>query len=348
MPRIRGVRSSKKGLTKRFGESFKHQYTQDFGSPPSGTGATKAASLQLQPIEEFMKEALDWESIDNVPLGVFTPAMAGLGSASNKGIKPRSLEGLKDMAIGTASGAIPAYIAKKLGGTELEQLLAGSTGVLAHHLLAPKKERGFSAVSKMGHLKNSSLDSYTALKYAPSAGAALGGALGFLTAPEGSGMSGAARGALGGYAGAHAGRYIGASMPYGSGLTESLLKLMKTKGDISSVSSSVGKDILKETLAPGLTGAALGSLFGYNLLKPSHESEKEAAESDSSDRLEYETIVHMVAEAYDVDLTTPEGLENLPVIMREADKLLQKHEQLETAEDELTEQMAGEEKQETM
>ena len=49
----------------------------------------------------------------------------------------------------------------------------------------------------------------------------------------------------------------------------------------------------------------------------------------------------MVAEAYKVDLSTPEGLEQLPTIMREADHILLKHKNLENHETAVNAQICG-------
>lgn len=69
------------------------------------------------------------------------------------------------------------------------------------------------------------------------------------------------------------------------------------------------------------------------------DSEKSASEEKEvpSERLEYETIVKMIAESHCIDLTTPEGIELLPIIMRETDHVLQQHKKLEAAENEIKE-----------
>jgi hypothetical protein len=68
------------------------------------------------------------------------------------------------------------------------------------------------------------------------------------------------------------------------------------------------------------------------------EVEKEA---ESHDSVEYHEILKIVAEAHGIDLTKPESIDLLPALLREADHVMMKHEKLETAEDELGEQMMG-------
>lgn len=75
-------------------------------------------------------------------------------------------------------------------------------------------------------------------------------------------------------------------------------------------------------------------------------SEREAEkQAEGHDSVEYHEILKIVAEAHGVDLTKPESIDLLPALLREADHVMMKHEKLETAEEEMGEQMMGKNEQ---
>lgn len=80
------------------------------------------------------------------------------------------------------------------------------------------------------------------------------------------------------------------------------------------------------------TGTGTTKMSGLAPLRKLGEDE---TPSKAEKELEYKTLIEMVAEAYKVDLSSPEGLDCLPAIMREADRIFDKHQQLESCEAEM-------------